>query len=125
MPPPEQQMAQPPGACARVSPLADPSCRDSAGAACLPGARTSIVGDFMPSPPRWIRTAVLIALEGAGREPERMVRGARCPCQPIKPLAGSLSAAGPEQFVTEYAHQPALPSGLVPAQLFGEPRVHA
>jgi len=54
-----------------------------------------------------------------------MVRGARCPCQPIKPLAGSLSAAGPEQFVTEYAHQPALPSGLVPAQLFGEPRVHA
>jgi len=33
--------------------------------------------------PRWIRKAIHVTLDGADREPERMVRGPGCLCQPI------------------------------------------
>src|SRR2546423_789536 len=48
----------------------------------------------MPSPPRWIRKAIHVTLDGADREPERIVRGPGCLCQPIK-APGRVSYAWP------------------------------
>jgi hypothetical protein len=52
--------------------------------------------------PRWIRKAIHVTLDGADREPERMVRGPGCLCQPINARGrGQLRMAGPEQLVAE------------------------